>query len=229
MKATYFPFFPQDFLAGTLEFDAEEIGAYIMFLIYEWDKGFLPDNDLKLTKIGRISPKKRIKLEKVLEKFRKDKNGNWINPRLESERNKILSHLKSMSNAGINGNKVRWGDRQAIADLSPSDPVVITKPSEGDRIKIEENRIEENIKKKGKKEKVAVAPFAPPILSEVQAYFKENGFREDVAKRAFDGYAVADWHNAQGKKILNWKQTMHQVWFDEKNKIPIKKSQEYQP
>ena len=61
--------------------------------------------------------------------------------------------------------------------------------------------------------------FNPPKLEEVKAYFRENGYREDTAERAFKGYDVAGWIDSKGKKILNWKQKMIQVWFKDENKV----------
>lgn len=70
-----------------------------------------------------------------------------------------------------------------------------------------------------KKESEGKTRFTPPTLEEVKAYFKENGYREDTAERAFKGYDVAGWIDSKGKKILNWKQKMIQVWFKDENKV----------
>lgn len=60
----------------------------------------------------------------------------------------------------------------------------------------------------------------PPTLLEVIEYFKENGFPEELAKRAFKGYAEANWHDSKGNKVLNWKQKMNNVWFKHENNPP---------
>lgn len=61
--------------------------------------------------------------------------------------------------------------------------------------------------------------FTPPTLDEVKAYFKEEGYREDVAERAFKHYSKGDWHDANGKKVNNWKQKMSTNWMKDENKI----------
>lgn len=61
--------------------------------------------------------------------------------------------------------------------------------------------------------------FTPPTLDEVKAYFKEKGYQESVAIRAYNGYAEADWHDTKGNKVKNWKQKMNNVWFKDENKI----------
>jgi|WetSurMetagenome_2_1015567.scaffolds.fasta_scaffold00004_25 hypothetical protein len=60
--------------------------------------------------------------------------------------------------------------------------------------------------------------FKPPTLNEVIKYFTEHGFDEILAKRAWEGYEVANWHDSQSKAIKNWKQKMIQVWFKEENR-----------
>ena len=50
-------------------------------------------------------------------------------------------------------------------------------------------------------------------------YFKENGYKDDVARRAYNFYSTADWQDTQGKPVKNWKQKMIGVWFKDENKI----------
>jgi len=57
-----------------------------------------------------------------------------------------------------------------------------------------------------------------PTIEEVKAYFRERGYREDVAVRAFEFYNVAKWVDSKGKKVRNWKQKMNSVWFKDENK-----------
>lgn len=67
--------------------------------------------------------------------------------------------------------------------------------------------------------------FKPPTLGEVKIYFKENGYTEDAAIKAFNYYSVADWHDSNDKKIVRWKQKMQGVWFKDENKITVKVNQ----
>ena len=72
------------------------------------------------------------------------------------------------------------------------------------------------------KESPAKRKFTPPIEQEFVKYFSDNGYDVEVAKRAYKGYDVAEWVKANGKPILNWKQTCVQVWFKPEN---LKKQQ----
>lgn len=56
-------------------------------------------------------------------------------------------------------------------------------------------------------------------INEVILYFKENGYKKEIAEKAFKYYEEANWHDGNGKKVLNWKQKMQAVWFKDENKI----------
>jgi len=60
--------------------------------------------------------------------------------------------------------------------------------------------------------------FTPPTIQEVCEYFKENGYSEQSAKRAFQYYESAKWIDSKGSPVKNWKQKMIGVWFKEENK-----------
>ena len=62
--------------------------------------------------------------------------------------------------------------------------------------------------------------FTPPTFEEFEAYFLENGYGN--AKKVFDYYSVADWHDSSGKPVKNWKQKVQINWFKEENKLPAK-------
>lgn len=64
----------------------------------------------------------------------------------------------------------------------------------------------------------------PPKIEEVIAYFKEKGYSEASARRAFDYYEASItetkkyWSDGKGNPILNWKMKMQIVWFKDENK-----------
>jgi len=96
----------------------------------------------------------------------------------------------------------------AITDIN------VTEITENDAI-IPQSKVKKSkVNKSKKKEK----EFIPPSLEEVKSYFKENGYKDNVAERAFRGYNEANWHDSNGNKIKNWKQKMNFVWFKDDNK-----------
>lgn len=59
--------------------------------------------------------------------------------------------------------------------------------------------------------------FIPPSLEEVISYFKENHYLSQSAIRAFKHYDLANWHDTNGKPVLNWKQKISTNWFKSEN------------
>ena len=82
---------------------------------------------------------------------------------------------------------------------------------------VKESKVNKTKPKKTKPKKSK--EFTAPTLIEVTAYFKENGFSETAAIKAFEYYNVADWIDAQGTPVISWKQKMISVWFKDENKI----------
>lgn len=82
---------------------------------------------------------------------------------------------------------------------------------------IEEEKKVEPIKKTARAKKTATE-FIPPTIKEFISYFLENGFEEELAKRAWNGYHVADWHDKNGHAIKNWRQKCQTTWFRPDNK-----------
>jgi hypothetical protein len=61
--------------------------------------------------------------------------------------------------------------------------------------------------------------FVPPTLEEVKVFFRENGYTEEVAIRAFKHYEDNDWKDSYNNKVLNWKSKMRNNWFKDQYKI----------
>ena len=58
----------------------------------------------------------------------------------------------------------------------------------------------------------------PPSLEEVKSYFREKGYREDVAIKAFEYYSSNDWKDKNNSPVKNWRLKMH-VWFKDSARI----------
>lgn len=65
-----------------------------------------------------------------------------------------------------------------------------------------------------------------PSLSQVEEYFVKNGYKTEVAKKAYNIYSASlednprlrYWRDSRGNIIRNWKQKMQSVWFTEENR-----------
>jgi hypothetical protein len=69
------------------------------------------------------------------------------------------------------------------------------------------------------KRKKSKNEFIPPTQEQVVSYFKEKGYSDIQAKKAFEYYSVADWKDRNGDKVINWKQKMIANWMKEEHKI----------
>ena len=113
------------------------------------------------------------------------------------------------SEAGRLGNAARW-------KTSQTDRNAITMRSQFIASKVKKSKEKESIGKESLRGKRK--PFSPPTPSEVESFFTENGYTAEAARRAFDYYTDANWHDAEGKPVLNWKQKMRGVWFKPEHK-----------
>jgi uncharacterized protein YdaU (DUF1376 family) len=113
MNSPAFQFYVQDFLTGTMFLTAEEVGAYILLLCHQWDKGGLPATDRELLRIARTKMKV---LEVVKQKFLLCEDGMLRNARLEAEREKQIAFREQRRE---NANK-RWKPKEEKTDASAS-------------------------------------------------------------------------------------------------------------
>jgi uncharacterized protein YdaU (DUF1376 family) len=115
-KLDWFPIYWQRFIIGTLNMSAEEVGAYLLLLIHQWDKGFVPQDSQELKSICRVSEKK---LKKVLGKF-EIIDGKYFNKTLEDIRDQQLEkagkgRIGAYSKWGKDTNKITRSERLSEA------------------------------------------------------------------------------------------------------------------
>lgn len=66
--------------------------------------------------------------------------------------------------------------------------------------------------------KVQGAGARRPTQQEVEEYFVSEGYTREAGAKAWKYYETADWHDAKGNPVRNWKQKMQAVWFKEENR-----------
>lgn len=146
----------------------------------------------------------------------------FYSERLFQNMEKKSSNAKKAANA-------RWGNKNPdnieneIADNQYSNAEVMqvhsnskTDAMQNDAIKVKESK--GNKKEKKGEEKKA---FIPPALEDVKIYFREKGYTEDSAIRAWEYYESNDWKDRNQNQVLNWKQKVIAVWFKDENKLEI--------
>lgn len=61
--------------------------------------------------------------------------------------------------------------------------------------------------------------FNPPSLEEVIAYFKEKGYKQELAIKAYNHYKEGNWRDSNDKPVKNWRQKMFTNWMKDDYKI----------
>jgi uncharacterized protein YdaU (DUF1376 family) len=105
-KAPAFQFYADDFLAGTSDMSAEEVGGYIRLLCHQWTKGGIPNDPDRAGRMATLlgSPS----LGYVLAKFSLCDDGMLRNERLEQVRADQEAYKFKQATAGRNGALKRW-------------------------------------------------------------------------------------------------------------------------
>lgn len=133
-KLHWFPVYYERFLLGTTTFSSEEVGAYFLLLMEQWDKGFIPNNPRE---IARISRTEHEKLTQVLSKFTK-KGKKLFNAVLEQIREEQTGKKLTLSERGKNGANKRWHKHStSIAQA------YLSNGNKEEKSKVEERRGEE--------------------------------------------------------------------------------------
>lgn len=122
-KAPAFQFYADDFLAGTSEMSAEEVGGYIRLLCHQWTKGGIPNDQERVARIAGLMGSPCVGY--VMAKFRLSDGHTLKNERLEKVREEQNAFKARQSAAGTNGAAKRWnkcpddGDPNGVAMATP--------------------------------------------------------------------------------------------------------------
>lgn len=138
-----------------------------------------------------------------------------IKMQLKRDLIKWETQIEQRRQAGLRSAEVRKRNATSVNERSIS-----STDNVNDNVSVNVNVNDNVIKKK------VVNKFTAPTILEVETYFIENGYNKEIAKKAFEYYAVADWKDSKGNQVKNWKQKMRGVWFKDENKInvqPVKK------
>lgn len=126
-KAPAFQFYADDFLAGTSDMSAEEVGGYIRLLCHQWTKGGIPNDPDRVARIAGLMGSPCVGY--VMAKFRLSDGHTLKNERLEKVREEQNAFKARQSAAGANGAAKRWnkcpddgdpnGDPNGVAIATP--------------------------------------------------------------------------------------------------------------
>lgn len=192
----YFKFEPAEWLAGRILLEPLDVqGAYIYICSIYWQKLANAKQKDILLRVGKQIYDLLVEKEFIYQKSEGFIGIKWLDEQLK-ERERIS---KKRALSGKEGGKAKANAKQMLASAKQN--------------LAEEKRREEN-KKENKKEK-----FTPPSLIEVKEYFREKGYTEQSAERAYEYYTNLGWKDSNGKQVKSWKSKMNAVWFKDENKM----------
>lgn len=101
MKPPAFQLYADDFIAGTCDLSALDVGAYIRLLCYQWNRGSIPTDDLD--RLARIAGAP-VSAD-VLAKFPRGKNARMEQVRRKQEDYRAIQSLKGKASAKARFNR----------------------------------------------------------------------------------------------------------------------------
>lgn len=196
MSAPAFQFYPDDFLAGTCDMTQNEVGAYVLLLCQQWNRGSIPvePERQQLLAKGSVS-------DHVLKKFKKGEDGLLRNERLETERKKQTEYRERQRLKGIASGRKRATEPKPQLNrgsLPVGHLVGSGYEPEGNSPSPSPSPISTSTK---------VLTKSSGTLDEVKAFIKELGLPETDAVWFFHKCEGNGWTNG-GKKIKDWRATI---------------------
>jgi uncharacterized protein YdaU (DUF1376 family) len=103
-KAPFMPLWVSDFIGDTLELDASDVGAYMLLLMAQWNRGgaSLPNDPKKLQRVARCGRRWNKVWGNIEHYFDCDENG-FYNKRLRLEAQNVAAKREANSQNGARG------------------------------------------------------------------------------------------------------------------------------
>lgn len=93
-----------DYLKETTHLDTEQHGAYLLLIMHYWANGCLPEDDVQLAKIVRMSPARWRKMRPIIQAFFHD---GWKHKRIDEEIIAATERYEKFARAGRASGQVR--------------------------------------------------------------------------------------------------------------------------
>lgn len=131
MNRPWMPLYVADYLADTGRLSTTEHGAYLLLIMEYWQRGGVPDDDVQLARIVRLSPAAWKKTKPAIASLFQD---GWRHKRIDAELAKAAEisskrrasaqqkHSKSSAIAPANAEQLDTHARASSLSLSPSEP-----------------------------------------------------------------------------------------------------------
>ena len=206
-KAPAFQFYADDFLAGTSDMSAEEVGGYIRLLCHQWTKGAIPNDPDRAARMAGLMGSPSVGY--VLAKFSLCDDGMLRNTRLEQVREEQAAFKARQSNSGKSGAQKRWskwphhgdpnGDPNGVAIATPmATPMATAWPDDSSPSPSPNNKEEVSEKDPWEVKFGLVMPEklrAEECMAAVQTWLAYKSERKQPYKRIGLSKALEAWAN----------------------------------
>ena len=139
-SSPWVPLYTDDFVSGTVDMTAEEIGCYLLLLCFQQQRQTIPSAPDTLRRICRMDLDRWEKVSAaVLRKFVRDEDGNLYNVRMraEMEHRETIRELRSKVGAkGGRPSKEEANQKQMVLQIESND-----KPTTATTTTIQEEQI----------------------------------------------------------------------------------------
>lgn len=109
MSRPWMPFWVGDYLKKTSHLNAQQHGAYLLLILHYWEHGGLPNDDLQLARISRLTQKQWMLNRNLLSPFF---DSEWRHFRIDEELEKAENLKNIRSYAGSKGSSNKWKNLQ---------------------------------------------------------------------------------------------------------------------
>lgn len=195
-KPPAFQFYADDFIGGTVCFSAQEVGAYMRLLCYQWGNGSIPNDAKTLKRIAGVSVSKSVQL----------KFPNGINPRLEAERQKQQLYREKQAAKGRASAHARFN--HGSTTVQPSVVDVRLQPEGNSPISDLRSPVSIDLitSEKGEPSEARSREFERPNQADFVAYMIEKaGVPADYAAERWGRFDSVGWVNGNGVPVKTWK------------------------
>lgn len=104
----WMPLYIGDYLADTARLTTEQHGAYLLLLMDYWRSGKLPDNDVILAQICKLSPDAWSNAKAMLIPFFCIEDGFWVHKRVENELKLSAQNKAKKHDRAVKAAQSRW-------------------------------------------------------------------------------------------------------------------------
>ena len=122
----FMPLYIGDYLAGTSRLSAEQHGAYLLLIMDYWMNGALPDDDVLLANIARLTPDAWSMHKHILMQFFIVSEGAWTHKRIEEELQKAQDKKTAAQEKAAKAAKARWEKEKNSKNDASSNATSIT-------------------------------------------------------------------------------------------------------